>query len=480
VRDVTRVSIGGSFGSRHASTYSEGVFPPHSGRLGLIAAVALAMLAFALPAQAVAPFPDPPNIAAVTSAGSGALQITYALPLSANVPPVTQVQVTSNGGNTWSDCGATLGVCVVSGLTDGVQYIVALRAVNAAGPGAMSALGSGVPSVPVSQDTDKVKVLPKARIMISGKFDAAANKLGVDGDSTRVGIGTIPKITFSRNIPNKSVVERHLTVAATSDATGITQVVPGAWSWQSNRSVMFRPTGFWPGRSTITITSTLNSTNMGMSGGSMLVGTSGLGTTYTFKTARSFIGRVDGSKHLMNIYVDGVKVKTFKTSLGGPDWRTRNGVKVVSTAKEPFKTYTSQALGITDPSQAYSLDARWNTRLTPSGEFIHAAPWATGRLGKWNGSHGCTNMYESDAKWIYENTIPGDVFIYKNTLGHLAEPGNGAGGLWNVSWNAWLKKSALNDHTPKPTMPPPVPVPTPVPTTTPTPLPTPTPSTVST
>ncbi len=441
----------------------------------------MGLLAIGVPAQAAAPFPDAPSIASVTSAGSGALQIAYVMQLSAAVPPVTEVQVTSNGGNTWSACGQTLGLCVVSGLTDGVKYIVALRAVNEAGPGPMSALGSGVPTVPMALDTDKLTKLPKARIMITGKFDGAANNLGVNTADTRVGIGTLPKLTFSRDIPNKAVVERHLTVSAKSDSTGITQVVPGAWAWQSSRSVMFRPTTFWPGHATITITSSLNSANLGISGGSTLVGTSSLGTTYSFKTARSFIGRVNGATHQMTIYVDGVKVKTYKTSLGGPNWRTRNGVKVVSTQKEPYKTYTSEALGITDPSQAYSLDARWNTRMTPSGEFIHAAPWATGRLGKWNGSHGCTNMYESDAKWIYENTIPGDVFIYSNTLGNLAEPGNGAGGLWNVAWASWLKKSASNSHAaPVPTMPPPVPVPTPVPSPTVTAAPTPAPTTVST
>ncbi|MFA7323773.1 MAG: L,D-transpeptidase, partial [Candidatus Nanopelagicales bacterium] len=256
-------------------------------------------------------------------------------------------------------------------------------------------------------------------------------------------------------------------------ATGVTEVVPGRWAWQSDRSVMFRPTNFWPGRSTITITSTLDSANLGVSGGSTLVGTSSLGRTYTFKTARSLIGRVDGSTDLMNVYVDGKKVKTYKISLGGPDWRTRNGVKVVSTAKQPQKTYTSQALGITDPKQQYSLDAKWNTRLTPSGEFMHAAPWATGRLGRYNGSHGCTNMYEGDAKWIFDNTIPGDVFIYTNTQGNLAEPGNGAGGLWNVSWANWVKKSALKS-VPVP------PVPAPIPTAVPTPTPTPSASTVST
>ncbi len=437
-------------------------------------------MAVAIPARAAAPFPDPPSIASVTSVASGSLQISYVLPLSAVVPPVTDVQVTSNGGNTWSTCGQTLGVCVVSGLTDGVKYIVALRAVNEAGPGPMSALGSGVPTLPIDQDTDKLAKLPKSRTMVTARFDAASNKLGVDAAGTRLGIGTLPKLTFSRDIPNKAVVERHLTVSASSDATGATQVVPGAWSWQSNRSVMFRPTTFWPGRSTITITSSLDMTNLGVSGGATLVGASTLGTTYAFKTARSFIGRVNGSTDLMTVYVDGVKVKTFKISLGGPGWRTRNGVKVVSTQKEPFKTYKSSSLGITDPAQAYSLDARWNTRMTPSGEFIHAAPWATGRLGRYNGSHGCTNMFESDAEWIYKTTIPGDVFIYTNTLGNLAEPGNGAGGLWNVDWSTWLKKSYLNVRPVVPSMPPPVPVPTPVPSPTVTAAPTPSPTTVST
>ena len=402
------------------------------------------------------------------------------MPLSSAIPPVTEVQVTSNGGNTWSACGQTVGLCVVSGLTDGVKYIVALRAVNEAGPGPMSALGSGVPTVPIALDTDKLTKLPKSHVLITGKFDGAANGLGVNAADTRVGVGTLPELTFSRDIPNKAVVERHLTVSAKSDSTGATQIVPGAWAWQSNRSVMFRPTNFWPGHSTITITSSLNSANLGVAGGTTLVGTSSLGTTYSFKTARSFIGKVNGASDLMTIYIDGVKVKTFKISLGGPDWRTRNGVKVVSTQKEAFKTYKSSSLGITDPAQQYSLDAKWNTRMTPSGEFIHSAPWASARLGKYNGSHGCTNMFENDAKWIFDTTIPGDVFVYSNTLGSLAEPGNGAGGLWNVAWSSWLKKSALNSHTVTPTMPPPVPVPTPVPSPSSTVAPTPTPTTVST
>ncbi|MFA7324936.1 MAG: Ig-like domain-containing protein, partial [Candidatus Nanopelagicales bacterium] len=233
------------------------MLPPRRLRFGLAVLVSIGLATLATPALAASPFPDAPNIAAVTSPGSGSLQIAYVLPLNTSPYPVSDVQVTTNGGSTWTSCGNATGLCLVGGLSNGVRYVVALRSVNEIGPSAPSVSGSGVPQIPVGQDPDKLAKLPRSRLMVDAKFDGASNRLGVDSSTTRVGIGTLPQLTFNRAIPNKAVVERHLTVVATSDATGVTEVVPGRWAWQSDRSVMFRPTNFWPGRSTITITSTL-------------------------------------------------------------------------------------------------------------------------------------------------------------------------------------------------------------------------------
>ena len=158
---------------------------------------------------------------------------------------------------------------------------------------------------------------------------------------------------------------------------------------------------------------------------------------------------VDGGTVRMKVYIDGKKVKDFGVSLGKQDWETRNGVKVISTLKEPLHTYTSTSLNIdTTVEEAYELkDIPWNTRLTPTGEFIHTASWAYSRIGRYNGSHGCTNMFEQDARWIYEKTIPGDVVVYTNTGGSSVQSWNGPGGLWNIPWDQWLKKSALNSTT---------------------------------
>lgn len=441
------------------------MIPPRVGRFSVAAGLCIGLIGIVEPASAQAPYPEPPNIAGVTSVASGSLQIAYVLPTNTFSYPVTDVQVTTNNANTWTSCGTVNGLCTVGGLTNGLRYIVALRSVNSAGPSLPSLSGAGVPKVPTALDTDKTTQLPRSRVTVTAAFDAASNNLGVNAASTRVGVGTLPELKFNRNIPNKAVVERHLTVSATSDATGETKLVPGRWAWQDAKTIIYRPTGWWPGRSTITIASDLDATNLGLSGGATLIGGSTLGTTYTFKTARALVGRVDGKSDVMNVYIDNEKVKSFKISLGGPDWRTRNGVKVINIQKEAAKTYTSQALGLTAPEDQYSLDAKWNTRLTPSGEFMHAAPWATSRLGRYNGSHGCTNMHEADAKWIFDNTIPGDVFIYTNTLGETAQPGNGSGGLWNVPWASWTSKSALGALPIAPVTPAPSvsPIPTPTP-----------------
>ncbi len=275
----------------------------------------------------------------------------------------------------------------------------------------------------------------------------------MNGATARLGVGTLPKLRFSQPITNKAAVERHLAVTVTNDRTGVTMPANGAWGWLDDRTVVYRPASFWPGRSTIRITSTLDNAVLGRSGRSAVVGSKGLGREYVFRTARALVARVDGAKAVMKVYVDGTVNQVFRVSLGGKGWETTKGVKVISTAKEPKHTYTSAALQLTAPDDTtnpdfYELkDVPWNTRLTPSGEFMHAAPWAYGRLGRYNGSHGCTNMRIEDAKWIFDHTVPGDVAVYTNTGGQTVSPGNGPGGLWNIPWSDWLKKSALRSVT---------------------------------
>lgn len=346
--------------------------------------------------------------------------------------------------------------CNLSNLKPLRTYGVYLRAVEkrAMSTGTLTVTGTsavagpaiGTTEIPQSLDPDKPVKLPSPRASVTASFNAASNSLGVDATKRSVGVGTLPKITFSRSIPNKAAVERHLVVSA-QIGQGAIKPVAGAWGWVSDRSAVFRPKDYWPGNATIRIVSDLERVVLGKSGSTSLIGSKKLNKTFQFTTARKLIAKVDGATKKMKVFIDGEKVYTFPVSLGKKDWETRNGTKVVSTSKEPNKIYRSESLGLTAPEDQYELEAPWNTRLTPTGEFIHAAPWAYSRLGRYNGSHGCTNMFEDDAEWVYKNTIPGDIVYFTNTGGDTVEPWNGPGGLWNIPWAKWIKKSALASGT---------------------------------
>ena len=385
------------------------------------------------PPDAALPFR--PVLIAVTPADASAIA-TY---LPVDDPSVTGYQI-SPDGYLWFDCPDVSGTCGLSSLTNGREYRVSMRS---SGPTGQSPPSGPIATIPTASDWAKPKVLPKPRKRVTATFEAAGNGLGVYGSRVKLGVGTLPRLRFSKNITNKAAVERHLQVAATTPS-GRTVNVPGAWGWISDETVVFRPKNYWPGNSTIRITSTVNDTVLGKSGKKYLVGSKALRKTYVFRTDRSLIATVDGAKKTMTVHVNGKKRKNFKVSLGKSGWETRNGAKVISTDKEDNKVYRSSSLGLDPEVEFYELPSKWNTRLTPSGEFLHTASWAYGRLGRYNGSHGCTNMFEDDAKWIFDNTIPGDVVNYIKTGGDMMEPWNGPGGLWNIPWNRWLKKSALS------------------------------------
>lgn len=421
--------------------------------------VLASIVALLLPASVAADEREliPPSIISVTPGASATvLDVVYAAqvpdPANTDGSPISY-QISVDTVN-WFPCpappiaqGAVVGsqfsgTCPLSNLAPLRSYGVYMR--SAQGQAASAVAGPIVATTQPRIDTNpaKPKKLPKNRLWVNAKFIAASNSLGVDGSKVRVGVGVLPKIVFSTAISDKKTVEENLVVSAQLPSGKLVPVI-GAWGWLNETSAVFRPKKYWPGKSTIRVASSLGRTILGKSGSKSVIGLARLNTTYSFQTARSFVAKVDGKTKRMKVFVDGLKVQTFKVSLGKAEWETRNGTKVVSTAKEADKVYRSESLGLTAPEDQYELDARWNTRLTPTGEFIHAAKWAYGRLGVYNGSHGCTNMFENDAKWIYDKTIPGDVIYYTNTGGNINEPWNGPGGLWNISWNNWLKKSAL-------------------------------------
>lgn len=241
------------------------------------------------------------------------------------------------------------------------------------------------------------------------------------------GIGIVVRVYFNRDVPES------LRTAVT-DRIAVTSSKPigeSGWAWADPRTAIFRPKDFWPANSTVTVSALPTLEIVGQASGSDLRWAGEADRTFSIGAAQ--VIRVNGKTDQATVVRNGTTIRTMPISLGKPGWQTRSGVKVLME-KYQVKTMTSESIGA---EEEYALEVPYAIRLTNSGEFIHAAPWAAARLGRTNGSHGCTNVSMSDAIWLYEHHLYGDPVITTGTTRYM-EPGNGAGGVWNVPWHTWL------------------------------------------
>lgn len=251
-------------------------------------------------------------------------------------------------------------------------------------------------------------------------------------------VGIAHPITARFSVPvsaaRRADVERHMHVYLNGRFAS-----SGAWYWRDAKTAVFRTKNFWPGRARIQVRLTLAGVELVRSTSYSFVGGSATTRNHLVRTSRVLIAKVSATTHRMVVYVDGVAVKNFGVSLGKAGFETRSGYKAVME-KYLTRNMTSQELGLTD--ETYDLWAPYSTRITPTGEFVHGAPWAAGRIGRANGSHGCTNLLTNDARWFYYATIPGDLVITTGT-GRSMEYWNGTGAPYNMPWSLWLAHSAL-------------------------------------
>lgn len=234
----------------------------------------------------------------------------------------------------------------------------------------------------------------------------------------------------------RRVVERALKV-------GSRPAVEGSWYWVDDKLLHYRPKDYWPAGATVTASSNLN----GVKVAGKLYGGSSKALKLTIGDRIEAI--TDAGSHSMVVKRNGEVINTIPVTTGKPGFDTRNGVKVV-LAKEQFVRMRGTSIGIAEgSSESYDLPVYWATRVTWSGEYVHAAPWSVGSQGSANVSHGCTGMSTSNAEWFFETVRPGDIVQVVNSFGNMMDTfGNGFGD-WNLSWDKWREGSALSGATPE-------------------------------
>ncbi|MEV0324095.1 Ig-like domain-containing protein [Streptomyces sp. NPDC050658] len=248
-------------------------------------------------------------------------------------------------------------------------------------------------------------------------------------DSGKYGVGQPVTAELSHKVKGKearAVVERALKVETQP-------VVDGAWHWVDGKTLHYRPKEYWPAGAKIDVRSNLE----GIKVGKKLWGGDAKPLKLTIGDRIEAV--TDAGSHWMTVYRNGEEINSIPVTTGKPGYSTRNGVKVV-LGKEYAVRMTSASIGASD---FYDKMVYYATRVTDSGEYVHAAPWSVGSQGAANTSHGCTGMSTGNAAWFYETVRQGDLVKVINSYGEdMPTFGNGLGD-WNMSWKKWREGSEL-------------------------------------
>jgi lipoprotein-anchoring transpeptidase ErfK/SrfK len=242
----------------------------------------------------------------------------------------------------------------------------------------------------------------------------------LEGDNLQYGVGMPIVLNFSRPITNRAAVERALSITSSKP-------IIGAWYWDGNKSVSFRPKQYWSSGTQVRFTAALN----GVEGAKNVYGTRDLHVA--FSIGPSLIARVGANTHYMTVNYKGQFYARWPISTGAPGDDTANGHYLTIEKANPV---LMSGPGYTD------FPVPWSVRFTWSGNYIHDAYWSVGEQGFVNVSHGCVNVSPEHAETYYKLELPGDPVIV--TGSPVAGTWDDGWTQWFLTWNQLLAGSALH------------------------------------
>jgi len=349
---------------------------------------------------------------------------------AAGVSPVQQVVVAASGG-TLQSVTVAAGTKNLAGAMDsdgktwrstgtlgyGATYVVTAAIID----------GSGAP---VQKTSSFSTLKPTGTASIT--FQANAMQI-LKGGGT-YGVGQVVVVRFSKSVTDKAAAEKAVVVEASP-------AVEGKFFWLDKQTLHWRPEKYWTKGTTVKVS--VNALGVNLGGG--IYGASNASTS--FSIGRSLVAIADNNSHYTQVYIDGALVRTMACSMGKGGYTTaadgtpihfwtQNGVHVV-LEKQQTVQMTSSSYGITnkkDPNY-YDESVALATRISYSGEYLHAAPWNMGDHGHRNSSHGCINLSDADAQWVYNTFILGDVVEVRNSPKPI--PVSDGLGDWNKPWSEY-------------------------------------------
>jgi lipoprotein-anchoring transpeptidase ErfK/SrfK len=257
-----------------------------------------------------------------------------------------------------------------------------------------------------------------------------------------VGVGEPLIVQFDHPVSgaaSKAAVERSLVLTTSVPVTG-------AWSWFGSEEVDFRPQAYWPAHTRIS----LDFHAAGLRASDGAYATQNLRLTYSIGDSQVTV--VNTKTYRLHYYLNGKLLWNWPESSGmheidpatGQYFDTETGTFVVLYKKNP-EIMSSRTVGITSGPFYYPpTPVYYAVKFTPSGNYVHDAPWSVGNQGNSNVSHGCVNISPGHAPLYYARAQAGDIVIIKNSP-VPATPDDVTD--WMYSWPHWLSHSATGAFT---------------------------------
>jgi len=226
------------------------------------------------------------------------------------------------------------------------------------------------------------------------------------GDQT-YGVGMPISISFSSPVVHRAAVEKAIQITTSTP-------VVGAWMWDGNQTLDFRPQNYWPAHTNVSFVAHFD----GLEISKGVYGTANL--SQSFSIGNSLIGVTSTRTHHTNIYWKGKLLAVWPDSSGMPGDDTANGTYLTIEKANPTL--------MTGPGYT-NVPVYWSVRFTWSGNYYHSAPWSLYEQGYTNVSHGCVNLSPTNAEWYYLHADPGDP---------ITITGSPVSGAWDDGYTEWF------------------------------------------
>ncbi|MET0136335.1 MAG: Ig-like domain-containing protein [Kibdelosporangium sp.] len=243
-------------------------------------------------------------------------------------------------------------------------------------------------------------------------------------DNATVGVGMPISVKFAEPPKDKAAAEKALQVETTPTK------VEGSWAWLSATQVDWRPKVYWPAGTKVTVNANLYGVNYGNGYGRADVSSK-------FTIGRNSVIKVNTPEHNLKVFRDGALAATYPSSNGkdaDPELNTPNGTMIVM-AKEEVGDFSNPRYGYTN------VKKKWAVRISNHGEFLHENEENRANIGKANTSHGCVNLFEADAKAVFDGALIGDPVEVTGSKANM--PTTSDVNDWLFTWEKWKTMSAI-------------------------------------